>query len=362
MEGIAQAADSAHPRVGRITMAVSALVAGITLKIHTNTAASALVSEPADGAIYNQDLEQVRALMLYGLQGVMQGPASDAGRYQISTSGSLIRARLALASCKSFQCSREYALVAAASCELIHNASLVHDDLLDGDQLRRGQPTVWKKHGKGVALCAGDLLLCTAFALAAGLENAQQSRFLTQHLAAMTSRVIVGQSIEIAPRSCSDQPRFMAYIQAARAKTAPLIQLPLITGAVAANADQSVLNAIQRFADAVGLAYQIIDDLDDLAELGTDVGNQLKALHPFHAWHHHRAAVSDSPRQRILRATRHAQALLQRGRRQLECLEQQIPVPITPTLGPLLMKLEHRAQAHSHSFQLSGEQGHETNS
>jgi geranylgeranyl diphosphate synthase type II len=332
-------------------MAVSALVAGVPLKKDTNAAVvSAQVTTSADEAIYAQELVQVRAMMLNGLQGVMQGPASDASLYQISTRGSLIRARLALASCRSFQCSHEYALVAAASCELIHNASLVHDDLLDGDQLRRGHPTVWKKHGEGVALCAGDLLLCAAFTLAAGLEDPQKCRVLTQQLATMTSRVIVGQSIEIAPLSPNSRPRFMAYIKTARAKTVPLIQLPMMTGAIAANADQSVFDTILRFADAVGLAYQIIDDLDDLAEPGTDVRSQSKALHPFHAWHHHRAAVSDSPRQRILRATRHAQALLQRGQRQLGRLEQQIPVPITPTLGPLLMKLEHRVQAHSHSF------------
>jgi hypothetical protein len=74
MEGVEQPTDSAHPRVGRITMAVSALVAGVPLKKDTNAAVvSAQVTTSADEAIYAQELVQVRAMMLNGLQGVMQG-------------------------------------------------------------------------------------------------------------------------------------------------------------------------------------------------------------------------------------------------------------------------------------------------
>ncbi|PFG51521.1 geranylgeranyl diphosphate synthase type II [Marinobacter sp. LV10R520-4] len=334
-------------------MTVSVLGAEVPLKKNISANVAAIPS--ADKADYARALDQVSSLMLDALQAVMEGPANNASQYQISTRGSLLRARLALASCRSFECSQEYAVVAAACCELIHNASLVHDDLLDGDQLRRGQPTVWKRHGRGVALCAGDLLLCSAFAVASGLEDAQQSRLLTQYLAAMTGRVIVGQSIEIAPVKPGVQPRFRAYIKAAQAKTVPLIQLPLMTGAIAAKSELSVLDSIKRFAEAVGLAYQIIDDLDDLAEPMADLKSKVKSLHPFHAWHHHRGRLNDSPELRVQRATRHALAALWRGRRQLKCLETQMATPITPTLGPLLMKLECRAQAHRYSFGLNGE-------
>jgi geranylgeranyl diphosphate synthase type II len=334
-------------------MTVSVLGAEVPLR--KNASVNVIAVQSADNADHTRALEQVRALMLDALQGVMEGPANNASQYQISTRGGLLRARLALASCNSFECSQEYAVVAATCCELIHNASLVHDDLLDGDQLRRGQATVWKRHGRGVALCAGDLLLCTAFAVSSGLDDAQQSRLLTQYLATMTGRVIVGQSIEIAPVEPGVQPRFRAYIEAAQAKTVPLIQLPLMTGAIAAKADLSVLHAIKRFAEAVGLAYQIIDDLDDLTEPKTELTSKVKSLHPFHAWHHHRGRLSDSPELRVQRATRHALAALQRGRRQLKFLERKMSTPITPTLGPLLMKLECRAQAHRCSFGSNGE-------
>jgi geranylgeranyl diphosphate synthase type II len=344
-------------------MTVSVLDAHVPLV--KNLSVKALLAQSANTVSYTHELDQVRALMLDALQGVMTGPANSASQYQIDTRGSLLRARLALASCASFQCSQRYAIAAAASCELIHNASLVHDDLLDGDQRRRGQPTVWKKHGEGVALCAGDLLLCTAFAVAAGLEDAHQSRLLTHHLAAMTGRVIVGQSIEIAPRDPGAWPRFRTYLDAARAKTVPLIQLPLMTGAIAANADERVQDTIKRFAEAVGLAYQIIDDLDDLVEPEADITSKVKSLHPYHAWHHHRGrqhrgtqhrgTQEDGPQLRVGKATRHALAALQRARCQLEILEKQIPIPITPSLGPLLMKLERRAQTHRHASRLNGE-------
>jgi geranylgeranyl diphosphate synthase type II len=339
-------------------MTVSVL--GAEVLSRKNASANVVAVQSADNVDHTRALDQVRALMLDALQGVMEGPANNASQYQISTKGSLLRARLALASCRSFECSQEYAIVAAACCELIHNASLVHDDLLDGDQLRRGQATVWKRHGRGVALCAGDLLLCTAFAVSADLADVQQSRLLTQYLAAMTGRVIVGQSIEIAPVELGVQPRFRAYIEAAQAKTVPLIQLPLMTGAIAAKSGLSVLDSIRRFAEAVGLAYQIIDDLDDLVESKADLKSKVKSLHPFHAWHHHRGRLSDSPERRVQRATRHALAALQRGRRQLKCLEEKMSTPITPTLGPLLMKLECRAQAHRYSFGSNGEGCHDT--
>jgi geranylgeranyl diphosphate synthase type II len=335
-------------------MTVSVLDAAVPLK--ANVSVNIVSAQSAANSNHTLELDEVRALMLDTLQDVMEGPANHASQYQVRTGGSLLRARLALASCRSFACSREYAIAAAAACELIHNASLVHDDLLDGDMLRRGQPTVWKRHGEGVALCAGDLLLCTAFAVAASLENAKQARSLTHYLAAMASRVIVGQSIETAPSEPSVLPRFRAYLNASRAKTVPLIQLPLMTGAIVASTDPAVRHTIKRFAEAVGLAYQIIDDLDDLTDLPEAQrwgGSQAAPFHPFHAWHHHAGRQADSPALRVHKATRHALAALQRARCQLERLEQHLSRSITPTLAPLLMTLEDRAQAHRPTCRLN---------
>jgi geranylgeranyl diphosphate synthase type II len=337
---------------------MTVFVSDAAVPLKANVSANIVPAQSAANSNHTLELDEVRALMLDTLQDVMEGPANNASQYQVRTGGSLLRARLALASCRSFECSREYAIAAAAACELIHNASLVHDDLLDGDVLRRGQPTVWKRHGEGVALCAGDLLLCSAFAVAAGLENAKHARSLTHYLAAMASRVIVGQSIETAPREPCALPRLRAYLDASRSKTVPLIQLPLMVGAVATSAEPMVRNTIKLFAEAVGLAYQIIDDLDDLTDMSEPercVGSEAAPFHPFHAWHHHAGRQADCLALRVHKATRHALASLLRARRQLESLEQHLSRSITPTLAPLLMTLENRARAHRYTCRLNRE-------
>jgi len=294
------------------------------------------------------ELALVQELMTNHLKRLMHGPALSAGHYQVQSGGSLLRARLALASGKAFGSSQNYRVGAAAACELVHNASLVHDDLLDRDTLRRGAPSVWKQYGDGVALCAGDLLLCAAFGVAAELDDPGESRLLSQHLATMTGRIIVGQSIEIAHPGNQALPGLRAYLEATIAKTAPLIELPLIAGATAGGADQNIQTCIRRFASAIGLAYQIIDDLDDL-------NANRQSLHPFHAWHHHREGQSDNAEARIRRATQHAIASLKRGRRLLGQLEGGVARSLESTIGPLLSKLEQRALAHRRNHQSATE-------
>lgn len=313
-----------------------------------NTASTADISESATQA---REIALVQSHISEYIHRLMPGPASIAGRYQVETGGSLLRARLALASGRAFGCSGSYRIAAAAACELIHNASLVHDDLLDRDEARRDSVSVWKRFGDGIALCAGDLLLCAAFGVAADLENPEESRLLSQNLAAQTGRVIVGQSIELAGSRDQPSPRFRAYLEATGAKTVPLIELPLMTGAVAGGADQSVQNCIRRLASATGLAYQITDDLDDL-HAGRPV------LHPYHAWHHHRGGHREDPHMRIRKAIQHAIAALDRARRlidKLEALEPGVRKFLSPTLNPLLAKLEQRSLAHSQHFPSAGE-------
>lgn len=310
--------------------------------------AGASPAETDDNLSQVGELALVQELMTDHINRLMPGPASLAGSYQLQTGGSLLRARLALASGRAFGCSRRYRVAAAAACELIHNASLVHDDLLDRDETRRGAASVWKRFGEGVALCAGDLLLCAAFGVAADLEDPTEARLLSQLIASMTGRVIVGQSMEIAYPPDQPSPRLRAYLQATKAKTVPLIELPLITGAIAGEADQVTQECIRQLASAIGLAYQIIDDLDDLS-------SRRKVLHPFHAWHHHRPGWQDDPVPRVRRAIQHATAALNRGRRLLRQLEGRVTTALGPTLDPLLRKLEERALVHSQHCQFAGE-------
>ncbi|TSJ70884.1 polyprenyl synthetase family protein [Marinobacter vulgaris] len=304
-------------------------------------------AETGDDLSQARELALVQTLMTNHLNRLMAGPASSASSYQVQTGGSLLRARLALASGRAFGSSRNYRIVAAAACELVHNASLVHDDLLDRDTTRRGAPSVWKRYGDGVALCAGDLLLCAAFGVAADLDDPSESRLLAQHLSKMTGRIIVGQSVEIAQPENQSLPKLRAYLEATTAKTAPLIELPLISGAAAGGADQHTQDCIRQLAAAIGLAYQIIDDLDDLK-------SKRQPLHPFHAWHHHRQGQREAAEPRIRRATRHAIASLNRARRLLGKLEHREKISLGLTIDPLLAQLEQRALAHRRNHHSAG--------
>lgn len=286
-----------------------------------------------------RELESVRTTMAEQLNALKAGPAKSAGIYQIRSGGSMLRARLALASGRAFACSRGYRIVSAAACEFIHNASLVHDDLLDKDEERRALPTVWKKFGNGVALCTGDLLVCAAFSVSSRLENPEEFRILNGLLAQLTSQVIVGQSQEIGAESDQSTPGFRDYLDATIGKTAPLIEMPLLAGAIAGGAKEQTKLQISDLARAIGLAYQIIDDFDDLS---TDASY----FHPFHAWHFHHQGPDTPLLQRVRRAVKHATAALNRARTLLVGLDQDADQPLSPFVLPLLDKLEKRAMAH----------------
>lgn len=310
-----------------------------------------LPNETNEFNIQAREIALVQGHISHYMSHLMPGPATSAGDYQIETGGSLLRARMALASGRAFGSSREFRIAAGAACELIHNASLVHDDLVDRDEIRRGSASVWKRFGDGVALCAGDLLLCAAFGVAGGLQNPVESRLLSQKLTALTGRVIVGQSLELAAAPDSARPSLKAYLQATKAKTVPLIELPLVTGAVAGGVDLSIQHCIHRLASAIGLAYQIIDDLDDLYD-------SRRELHCFHAWHHHRCGQKSDPQSRVCRATQHAIGALVRGRRllgQLERSEPGVQKCLSPIINPLLKKLEKRALAHRQHWKTAAE-------
>ncbi|HEV8077863.1 MAG TPA: polyprenyl synthetase family protein [Marinobacter sp.] len=322
---------------------------GPTIMLKGSTNDAGVLPADADHHLAQaQELALAQSLMIDHINRLMPGPARAAGGYQIQTGGSLLRARLAIASGLAFDCSKSFRISSAAACEFVHNASLVHDDLLDRDSARRDVPSVWKQYGDAVALCAGDLLLCAAFGVAADLENPAESRLLSQHIAAMASRIIVGQSMEVAHLQKYPLPRFRAYLEATIAKTAPLIELPLIAAATAGGADQYAHECIRQLASAIGLAYQIIDDLDDL-------NANRRSLHPFHAWHHHQQGQEGDPELRIRRATQHAIASLNRARRLLGQFERKVTMSLGPTVEPLLSKLEQRALAHSRSHKLAGE-------
>lgn len=215
----------------------------------------------------------------------------EAMRYCIFAGGKRLRPALCLAAAEACGGNFEGALAAACAVELLHTYSLVHDDLpcMDDDDLRRGRPTCHKVYGEGMAVLCGDALLTEAFVALS--KSSPTALYSTGHKiaelahAGSSLKLIGGQVMDLEAEGKSIT--LAELIQIHETKTAALIICSLRLGAMSANADVSQLNAISEFGYALGLAFQVIDDLLDITEstetLGKTAGKDLavaKATYP----------------------------------------------------------------------------------
>lgn len=206
----------------------------------------------------------------------------DAMRYAVLDGGKRIRALLAYAAGDLFEAPADMLARAAAAVELIHAYSLVHDDMpcMDDDALRRGKPTVHVQYGEATALLAGDALQTCAFAVLAadGVLNEPARQLAMVRLLAQASGaqgMCGGQAIDLSSIGATlDLP---ALERMHRMKTGALLRASVLLGALCGKTltlDEE--KALTRYADAIGLAFQVIDDvLDataDSATLGKTAG------------------------------------------------------------------------------------------
>jgi geranylgeranyl diphosphate synthase type II len=176
-------------------------------------------------------------------------------------------------------------LPAACAVELIHTYSLVHDDLpcMDDDDLRRGRPTSHKVFGEGVAVLAGDALLTRAFGLIAEIKPAKRYplSLLPEETASAAGslQLIAGQVADLEAEGKKLSIADVRFIH--ERKTASMVVLSLRLGAMSANSTPAQLKALTEFGQALGLAFQIIDDILDVTlsseQLGKSAGKDLKA-------------------------------------------------------------------------------------
>ena len=203
-------------------------------------------------------LGQVERLMLeLVLQG--EGEAGMAAAHHLSAGGARVRARLALHTGRALGRPESESIAIAAACELLHNASLVHDDLQDRDEQRRGQVAVWRRYGDAVAICVGDLMLSAAYAAlgAVGASAAQLSVRMHRRI----GEVIHGQCADLALQG-GVKTSLENYERVASAKSAPLLILPLEMALTLAGRDEAVATATAA-GSLFAIGYQIADDLED---------------------------------------------------------------------------------------------------
>lgn len=194
---------------------------------------------------------------------------------QLDSGGRRVRSRLALKASELFGVQASDAVAWAASVELLHNATLVHDDIQDGDTLRRGRPTTWARYGVAQAINVGDFLLMLPYA-ALSLVSPEFRGDLALVLAETSTRVVRGQVEELSllPSGRLDSE---SYYAAARGKTGALFELPVTGAAVLAGMSASEVGRLADIFGQLGLAFQIQDDVIDLfgdkgrGERGADI-------------------------------------------------------------------------------------------
>lgn len=269
------------------------------------------MTPPADLAEY---LAACRAELEAALEAAIPAPPecppiiAEAMRYSLMAGGKRFRPVLALATADAVDAmaghasSRPSVLAFACAIELIHTYSLVHDDLpaMDDDTLRRGRPTAHMVYGDGLAILSGDGLLTEAFALMARTATPEDGALNTRRLraiavvaaAAGAAGMVGGQAIDLAAsgdgHAGGGPPTAPLDADGLRAmhdrKTGALITAAAVSGAIMAGAEPSVVDAIDRYARELGLAFQIVDDVLDVEgaaeELGKTAGKDAAAGKP----------------------------------------------------------------------------------
>ncbi len=210
-------------------------------------------------------LPEVEALMLRLALGERLDIAGEMVGECLRSGGKRLRAHLALAAGHALGVADETLVPWAAACELLHNATLIHDDIQDADRVRRGLPTVWARHGVGQAINAGDLMLMLPFLAVGEIEAppAIRSR-LYAAIAVAAARTARGQAAEMELPN-QDEVGWPQWIRAAEGKSGALLGLPVQGAAILCGLDDRTSQALAGAFSRAGVLYQLQDDLLDLS-------------------------------------------------------------------------------------------------
>ncbi|NGO68417.1 polyprenyl synthetase family protein [Streptomyces boncukensis] len=181
------------------------------------------------------------------------------GRPSAADGGKAVRPALALLSAEAAGAPPERGIPGAVAVELVHNFSLLHDDLMDGDEQRRHRDTVWKVHGPSQAILVGDALFALAGEILLELGTADAGR-ATRRLTRATRRLIDGQAQDISYEH-RDQVTVEECLEMEGNKTGALLACAASIGAVLGGADDRTADALESYGSHLGLAFQAVDDL-----------------------------------------------------------------------------------------------------
>lgn len=194
---------------------------------------------------------------------------NDAIWYHLGTGGKRIRPVLAIITCEALGGNSKQALPFAAACEILHNWFLVHDDIEDGDRMRRDKSAVWVKYGLAHGINVGDYMAQKVYELILrskkyGVSDTVICK-LIDAMITTTMKTAEGQAIDLNMRN-DDNPNEKDYMLAVLGKTGYYFAVPMLGGAIIAGADKKILDKIADFGSKAGPAFQIADDVLDLTE------------------------------------------------------------------------------------------------
>ena len=206
----------------------------------------------------------------------------DAVRYSLNLKGKRVRPSLTLAFAELCGGSVDAAMPFACAVEMVHTYSLIHDDLpcMDNDDFRRGQPTNHKVFGENIALLAGDALQSMAYttmlsdeavAAVGGVRAARAAHILAEKSGLLG--MVGGQVIDLSMEHKTVDIELVRLME--EKKTANLIEAACMMGCVVAGAEEEKINAAERYAHAIGLAFQIVDDILDVTSTAEELGKPI---------------------------------------------------------------------------------------
>lgn len=220
--------------------------------------------------------------------------------YALYSGGKRIRPLLTLASAEACGSTTEHAAPIAAAIEILHNFTLIHDDIMDHSPLRRGKPTVHIRWSEATAILAGDTMMGIAYQLLAERYTDAVCRHIVNEFSSAFVDICIGQAEDLSFRFRADVT-MEDYLGMVSRKTARLFATAAVAGGMAANASASTIEALRRFGTALGIAFQIQDDMLDLfgePAFGKERGHDLregKKTFPILAAASLGAAIADFP-------------------------------------------------------------------
>ena len=205
----------------------------------------------------------------------------DAAGHLIINGGKRLRPYMLIRSCQILGGKSSTAMIAASAVEMVHNFTLVHDDIMDNDEMRHGVPTVHKKFGMPIAILAGDVLFSKAFQI---ISESKLSPNATTHLISRLAKACVdvceGQLLDIKMADEKRIPTEREYITMIGKKTAALFDVSCAMGAICATNKPKDISNLSGFGRNLGIAFQITDDLigvmGDPKVTKKPVGNDLR--------------------------------------------------------------------------------------